>query len=284
MRKLTFALLALLPLLFSCEKENAETFEAPEFASYACQLIPKTSSPAAAPTKAGAGVASDGSLLSIELTESGLYVLAHLFSGEDNPRYTSGRYTVNGSSAVTVYTLNGFGTLEFDNSRPGEVSLTIKRTGGIAQTIMATLKKATGTNKMFRSWKVDKTRVTVKGWTTASADFTGCNFHEIAEFLRKNHHKAPADVPVGYGLETITFTGTNSVIFTYTDNTLDMSEFSLSGDAISYSWNNNTMGFTFLTQEAKVDYLDGKCLLKVDADIQNSTTSGSVTFVLSPAE
>ena len=46
----------------------------------------------------------------------------------------------------------------------------------------------------------------------------------------------------------------------------------------------NTMGFTFLTQEAKVDYLDGKCLLKVDADIQNSTTSGSVTFVLSPAE
>ena len=63
-----------------------------------------------------------------------------------------------------------------------------------------------------------------------------------------------------------------------------MSEFSLSGDAISYSWNNNTMGFTFLTQEAKVDYLDGKCLLKVDADIQNSTTSGSVTFVLSPAE
>lgn len=284
MRKLPLALLALLPLLFSCEKENAETFEAPEFAQYACQLIPQASTPAAAPTKSGAGLASDGNLLSIELTESGLYVLAHLFSGEEKPRYTTGRYTVNGSSSVTVYSLNGYGTLEFDNSRPGVVSLTIKPAGGIAKTVMATLKKATGTNKMFRSWKVDKTRVTVKGWTTASADFTGCNFHEIAEFLRKNHHKAPADVPEGYGLETITFTGTNSVIFAYTDSSLDMGEFSLSGDAITYRWNNDTLGFTFLTQEAKVDYLDGKCLLKVDADIQNSTTSGSVTFVLSPAE
>ena len=284
MRKLTLALLALLPLLFSCEKENADTFESPEFAQYACQLIPKASVPAAAPTKAGTGLASDGNLLSIELTESGLYVLAHLFTGEDKPRYTSGRYTVNGSNAVTIYTLSGYGTLEFDSTRPGEVSLTIKPAGGIAQTILATLKKATGANKMFRSWKVDRTRVTVKGWTTASADFDGCNFHEIAEFLRKNHHKAPADVPEGYGLETITFTGTNSVIFSYTDNTLDMSEFSLSGNAVSYRWNNDKMGFTFLTQEAKVDYLDGKCLLKVDADIQNSTTSGSVTFVLSPAE
>ncbi len=281
----TTALLLLLAVLLSCTKEEANQFDTPEFAQYACQIIPKGEVQAASPRRPSS-VSQPGSLLGIELTESGLYVLTQLLPGEDKPQYTSGRYSVKGNYSATgrLYTLSGYGTLEFDEGGTSEVSVSVKPVDGPAQTILATIRKATQSSQMYRSWNVDKTRVTVKGWTTASADFEGCNFHEIAEFLIRNSHKAPGDVPEGYGLRSVTFTGTHSVIFIYTDDTLDMGEFSLSGDSISYRWNNDTMGFTFLTDEAKVEFLDGKCLLRVDADIQHSTTSGSVTFVLSPIE
>lgn len=272
-------LAALLPLLFSCNKENGDVvFDQPEFTQYACQLIPKSAEPALAPTRSTTAGASP--LVSIELTESGLYVLGQL-NNSLQVVYSSGRYTVSGK----IYTLSGFGTLSFDNSVSGDVSVTVTPLGGVAQTILATLRKAaTVNNPLCRNWTVDKTRVTVKGWTTASADFAGCNFHEIAEFLRKNGNKAPADVPENYGLKSISFTGTNTVIFFYTDDSLDKGEFSLSGTTVSYQWAGFPKGFTFVTDKATIEYLDGKCLFKIDAAIQNSTTSGSVTFVLSPAD
>ena len=259
----------LLPLAVSCNKEynSEESFQDPRFAQYACKLTPK----------------ADGeSIVSIELTESGLYILEKAVPGSSGKTsFSYGTYNVNGG----VYSLNGFGTLAFDNSASGDVQLTITSAGGAApQTVQATLSKAAGNNQFYRTWEVEKTRVTVRGWTTASADFTGCNFYEIAEFLRRNNHKAPADVDPGYGLKNVVFTGNNSAIFVYTDETLDRSEFSLDGESLSYSWENDTLGFTFITDKAKVEYMDGKCLLRVDAQIQNSTTSGSVTFVLAPVD
>ncbi|MBP3202265.1 MAG: hypothetical protein J6M31_01490 [Bacteroidales bacterium] len=271
MKTYLYPILAALPFLFSCNKTDLNQFSTPEFASHAGKLVLDEAVKSAEAVPAG-------SIVSIEFTESGLYVLGQA-SADEGVEYSSGTFTVSGSR----YTLQGFGTAEFDNSKDGSVSLSLTR-GSVTQTHQASYTKAVGGNQLYRSWTIDKTRVTIVGWTVASADFEGCNFYEIAKFVRDSGHKAPADIAPGFGVRSLSFTGNNSVFFLYTDDTLHMGEFSLSGNNISYRWDNDTMGFTFHTEKATVEYMDGKCLLSVSATIVNSTTSGSVTFVLSPVQ
>jgi hypothetical protein len=207
-----------------------------------------------------------------------MYVLGWLSEGESGLSYTTGRYTASGNT----YKLAGYGTLSFDNSKAGMVTLTVQPDGRPAETLQAQVVKPAGTNAAFRTWNVEKTRITARGWVTVSADFTGCNLKEIADFLRANSHKAPDDVP-NVSVNTITLTGTERMILGYSDGSADLNEFSLNGNVLTYTFSNGLMGFTFETDRAVIEYEDGKCLLSIDGRIRNSTTSGSVSFVLSPA-
>jgi len=273
---------ALLALFAACNKnnDNDTRFEGPRFIQYAGQLIPRDGVPAAltstAATKADAAPAAIPQ--SIELTESGLYAIGQLT--DDGLAYRMGDYTVDGN----VYTLNGYGTVEFDNAAPGAVTMHLTPAGGATQDVPADFIKAAGTNQLYRGWTVDKTRVTVQGWTTASADFAGCDFNEIANFLKKNGHKVPDDIRPGQSLRSISFTGTEKMLFYYSDGSADVSAYRFNGKSFTYRWDNDKMGFTFLTDQATVEYMDGKCILTIRASIQDSTTSGSVTFVLSPMD
>ncbi|MBP3256389.1 MAG: hypothetical protein J6M23_00100 [Bacteroidales bacterium] len=266
---LSATLLALLPLLFACNKSDVNTDE-PQFAAHAGKLVLKD-----------ATVKSDtpapGTIVSIELSESGLYVVGRATAGTDLD-YSTGTYTVQGK----IYSLQGFGTLEFDNGKAGDVSVKITTPGGGAQTVSATFRKATESNPLYRTWTIEKTRVNIHAWVNASADFPGCNFYDIAKFARDSGHDAPSDLAPDFAVKSLTFTGTNTVFLVYTDNTLDLCEFSLSGNTVSYSWDHDKVKFTFVSSKAQVEYVDGKCLLSVDTKIQNSTTSVSVTFVLTP--
>ena len=105
MKKILLAA-SLAALLVSCGKvsENENEFKEPRFVQHAGQLIP--SYPDAAPTsraltKAGAGTAI---LTRVELTESGVYVVAE--KDGDETAYRTGAYTVSGDT----YNLGGFGT------------------------------------------------------------------------------------------------------------------------------------------------------------------------------
>ena len=273
------ALVALLPLLFACNKnDDTDTrFEDPRFIQYAGQLIPASS---LATTPDQDAIRTDNVpetvLHSIELTESGLYAVGTLNQGELS--YRMGEYSISGD----VYTLNGYGSVQFDNSRAGEVEIVVKQDGKEAETMPATFSRATGTDQLYRGWTIDKTRVTVKGWTTASADFRGCNLYEIAQFIRNNGHDAPDDIAAGLELRSISFTGTEKMLFAYSDGTGDASEFKYNGSSFTYRWDDEKMGFTFLPKQATVQYMDGKCILSISSDIQDSTTSVSVTFALSP--
>ena len=269
-------LAALLPLLIACNDfNNKETkFEDPAFLAYAGHLslqgIQTT-------TKAmDAAASAESVIVSFELTESGYYYIGRLTG--DEVSYTSGHYTVSGNE----YKLNGFGVLLFDNSKTGMVQLRIKPDGGKEEVITALFQKPSGTNMAYRTWKVEKTRVTAKGWVTVSAEFNGCDFREIASFLKENNHKVPDDVP-DRSVSSLTLTGTEKMIIGYSDGSADFSEFSLSGNVISYKIN-QYLGFTFETDQAIIEYEDGKCLLTINGRIRNSTTSGSVAFVLSPIE
>jgi hypothetical protein len=270
MKKL-FLTLALLPLLFSCETipEDNPDYPDPAYLQYAGRLTLN-----GVTTKA---VYTPGRLVSIELTESGIYAIGRYADELGTIAYTAGAYTVSGHD----YRLSGFGTISFNNSQEGFVELTIKPDEGYQQLVWATLKKADSSNKAYRAWNVEKTRVTVKGWRTISADFIGCDFKEIADFLRANGHKAPVDVP-DHGIRSISLTGTETMIIAYDDGSADLNEFSLNGNVIKYTWSDNMKGFTFETEKAVISYMDGKCILTINGKIRDSSTSGSVTFMMSP--
>jgi len=282
MKKILFHILflaALLPLPFACDPvpDTDPHFAEPAFVSYAGSLsVENFKQSVSVQTKAP--VSASSSIVSIELTESGMYVIGWLAEGESGVSYKTGTYTASGNE----YKLAGYGTVLFDNSKTGIVSLTLKPDGGTAQVVMAKFDKPSGSNTVYRTWNVEKTRVTAKGWVTVSADFNGCNLKEIADFLRANSHKAPADVQ-NRSVETITLTGTERMILGYSDGSADLNEFSLNGNVLTYTFNDGLKSFTFETDRAVIEYENGKCLLSIEGRIRNSTTSGAVSFVLSPA-
>lgn len=276
MKKISFVFVFLLPLLFSCDSLSNDTnFKDPAFLQYSGRLTPMDIMPF---TKAPANAVT-GSVTSIELTESGLFVIGTMFDQSGTITYRTGRYSVQDN----IYLLTGVGTLSFNNSTSGSVNLIFTPLEGEPQQIPANFLKSKSANKAFRTWKLEKTRITVRGFWEASADFKGCDFLEIAEFLRNNGNKVPPEVPA-LSVSTITLTGTDSMIFAYTDRSADVSEFSLNGNVLTYDWKDLPLSFTFESDKAVIEYMDGKCILSIDGRIQYSTTSGNVTFVLSPMD
>ena len=280
---LALSLAAVLPLFFACSKSNAgneNTFEEPRFIQYAGQLVPKGG---AAPQslhampafKAGPLAAYSGQIVSIELTESGLYVVA-VKDANGNISYKGGNFTVSGN----VYTLTGFGEIEFNNTNAGAVEVTIRPTGADAFVWQATLKKTVTTNPLHRGWTVFKTRLTVESVT---ADFVGCNFSEIAQFLRNNNYEVPDQIASNRSVKSISFTANNSIIFLYSDGQADVANCTLSGGKLSFTWKDDKMGMSFLKTTATTNYMDGMCIFKVDAEFEGKT-AGTVVFALSPMD
>lgn len=277
MKKILFALVALLPLLVSCGKEDRgdNSFKDPHFLPYAGKLIMNSYVPAASSVTKATDLV--GILESIEFTESGLYVVGRRMDGK--LEFLTGSYQVNGDT----YDLDGFGTVKLTVTRASLTGVIIRYLSGLIETLTAEFMHATGTNVAYRGWTIDRTRVTINGFhTPASADFKGCNFEEMAKFLNDNGHKGSL-LPPG-SLTSVSITGTNSIIFAYSDGTADVAEYSFSGTNINFSWQSGSRLMEVENGKATIDYLDGKCILKIEAALKGSTTSGVVTFVLSPMD
>ena len=277
MKKILFALVALLPLLVSCGKEGKgdTTFEDPHFIQYAGRLVANSAVPAAqsSATKATGLI---GILKSIEFTESGLYVVGREVNGQ--LEFLTGSYSVSGNT----YNLNNFGTVEF-TMLGSTAAVIINYLNGMSEALTAQFLKATSTNVIYRGWTIDKTRVTINGFhTPATADFVGCNFDEMAKFLNDNGHKGSL-LPSG-SLKSISITGAGSIIFGFSDNTADLGSCTVSGNSVSFSWQSGSRLLEVENGKATIDYMDGKCILKIEAALKGSTTSGVVTFVLSPMD
>lgn len=275
MKKLLFAatLVALLPLLFSCGKENnggENKFEEPRFVQYAGKLVPRGGDPA--PTSLISQRAETSPIKYLEFTESGLFVLGRQLLG--GLSFSTGTYTTTDGQ---TFTLSNGSTVTVSGSS-GAVDVSISPSG---ESFKATLTKASGTNVAYRSWTIDKVRATIKGHgDPVTAEFNGCNFVEIKKFLNDNGHKG--DYLPDCSLTSVSFTGANSVLFAFSDNMADVGDCTISGNNVNFSWLSNSRLFEVENGKATIDYLDGKCILKVDATLKGSTTSGSVTFVMSP--
>lgn len=265
--KRLFLAVSFAALLVSCGKPitTDNTFENPRFVQYAGQLIPES-----------------GTLQYAELTESGMYV-ATLPGGtkagpvSDIIDYFSGTYGVAGDE----YHLANFGILKFANTSSGEVDLTYSVMGMTSTTtVKATLKKGAQNNDLFRSWTVDKTRVTFKSGMTGGAEFSGCNFREIADFFIKNGYTVEDDIPAGHKLSSVSITAAGSLLFVYSDGSVDLGTCTVSGSNLNYRWNEEGMGFSFETGSASYAFENGKCILALACKL-DGTTSVSIKMVLS---
>lgn len=285
MKKMIFAaaLAALLPLFVSCGNQDntQESLKEPRFVQSAGQLIP-----------------AEGNLKSVVLSESGMYVVGEAVetgggdnggtlkawhpgtkAGGDDPeiKYTAGEYTVNGK----VYTLKGWGTIEFENTASGDVTLKYKPDGGEEVTVTARFSKSTGGSDIFRSWRVDKTRVTVtKGTSVYAAEFSGCDFNEVAKFFADNGYRIADEIPANHRVSTFSITGAGALFIVYNDGSADVGSCTVSGSSMNYSWAAGDMGYSFETGRASFEFLDGKCIFVIEAKLDNNT-SASVKLVLS---
>ena len=273
------ALAAMLPLFVSCGGEqnnnNDNNFNEPRFVQSAGQLIP-----------------ASGELQSIDLSESGIYVVGEAVAnpapaawhpgtksdgGAPEVKYIAGTYDVSGR----VYNLNGWGTIEFDNTASASVDLKYTKSGKGAVTVKASFAKSQANNDIYRTWRVDKTRVNVtEGQTTYGADFVGCDFSEIAEFIRKNGHAIPDDIPAGTRISTLSITGSGSIIIIMNDSSVKRGSCTVSGSSISYNLAASSMGYSFEAGSANYGFMDGKCILTFKARV-NGVADASFTMVLS---
>lgn len=275
MKKMLFAaaLAALLPLAVSCGKQNNNTensLSEPRFVQSAGQLIPAA-----------------GSLQSVGLGEGGHYVVGESAGGgsqssrtkagaDPEIKYTTGEYTVSGN----VYTLKGWGTLEFDNSATGDVVLKYTPSGKGSVTVTARFTKSTVNSDIFRSWRVDKTRVSVvDGKTTYAAEFAGCDFSDIAKFLKDNGHPVKDVIPAGHRVSTLSITGAGAFFIVYNDGQADVGSCTVSGNVLNYIWAAADMGYSFETGRAGFSFQDGKCIFVIGAKVDG--LDASVKMVLS---
>ena len=256
---------AALLLSFGNPITTDSTFENPRFVQYAGQLVPQ-----------------GGALQFAELTESGLYVATMSGGTKAGPisdivDYFTGTYGVTGDE----YHLANFGILKFANTSSGEVDLTYSVNGMTSTTtVKATLKKGGSTNDLYRSWTVDKTRVSVMSGVTASAEFSGCNFREIADFFRKNGYTVEDEIPAGHSLSSVSVTAAGSLLFVYSDGGVDLGTCTLSGSGFSYRWNEEGMGYSFETGSGSYSFEAGKCILTLACKLDGGT-SVSIKMVLS---
>lgn len=271
MKKILFAA-ALAALLVSCGKQNdsEDSFKEPRFVQSAGHLVP-----------------AGGDLQSADLGEGGIYVVGEggggsspssrtKADGGSGIKYTSGEYEVNGN----VYTLKGWGTLEFDSSASGEVQLKYTPAGKDPVVVTARFSKSTANSDIFRSWRVDKTRVSVvDGKTTYAAEFSGCDFGEIAKFFKDNGHPVRDVIPAGHRVSTLSVTGAGALFIVYNDGQADVASCTVSTGALDYVWAAADMGYSFETGRADFTFQDGKCIFVIKAKVDG--LDASVKMVLS---
>ena len=285
MKKILYAaaLAALLPLALSCGKQNNPgdtSFDEPRFVQSAGKLIP-----------------ASGNLKSIDLSESGLYVVGEIVGGTAAPVsrhpgtkadgeepevvYTTGTYEVNG----TRYDLKGWGWIEFVNTASGEVVLKYKGPNDAAEvTVTATFSKSTVNNDLYRSWRVNKTRVSIiETNTTYSAEFDGCDFNKIADFFKDNGHAISDKIPANHRVSTFSITGAGSLFIIYSDGKSDVGSCTVSGSTLSYDWKSNGMGYSFETGRASFSFMDGKCIFVIEAKLDGNAKA-AVKLVLDEIE
>lgn len=224
---LSLALLALMPAVFSCNKQPSGSDTTQEI------VMPDPATKAAAKTvefKAGnlpkyEDTQASYEVLSIEFTEGGRYIMKRRVTAVKSKvgdieiivgMYTesNGNYNMSGVGTVNVSTDNK--TVEWkpsgDQNKDNQT------------TTEANVKKTTTTgtdeSNLARTWRVENCKLTVTGNNVAiERGFSGLNLEEIAKYAAENgvsQLKNKLDRFVGYNVANILFTGDKTFCISFT--------------------------------------------------------------------
>lgn len=233
---------------------------------------------------------NNSSILSIEFTESGRYIIRNqVAKADENVEFIRGTYTVNGS----VYTLSNYGTVTVSGNQ-----VTIEKTDGEKVEASYTEAPTYPANDFYttiaRAWKVDKTDISVSfdGKSSVGVVKNGC---DIPAILKELEQKANVDINdenmAGYVVKEVNFTMAKTIEIAFTGKpsvagTISLSEngefgYELSGANGLQVFTGKANGIINLNPGLGANQI----MMTLDAEVSsnNKTYNGKVNFILSPA-
>ncbi|MBO4536786.1 MAG: hypothetical protein J5702_06225 [Bacteroidales bacterium] len=190
----------------------------------------------------------------------------------------SGIFTVNGGKYITkgeyeaqielgdkMATITGASNGDFKGNRKKSVSSTVEQVNA------------------HRTWVVDNTYIKITGGLNVEAAFKGCDFQEIAQFLKDANVKIDPSKLAGYKISEMQLTGSDTMNIVYSPTLSFYGSYTLSGENFSYSLmvihNNDIMG---AVASGKLTFpADKRAELIINTSI--SGYNGTIQFSLSQA-
>ena len=275
--KKSFLFLALsaliIPAFIACNKddkgEEETTFEAPKYQQEAQRIT-----------------FEKGDIKSLELTESGTYILERVITKALNIAYDLGSYTLKGN----VYTLNGFGTVELEKTG-SDVKATFRENGKDATTADGkAANKSTGNTKLYRTWIVENVRFTVRGGSLGYGGIVytsevgeGCNLEKIAAEVNK---EVTIDVTkyVGYSIKDIIFSASGTFVIEFTGESPYVGTYNLSSNKVNYEFTVGGSDLFNAKGTGEISFVNGRCVLTLEGkfSVEGTEYTYSVEFRLLP--
>lgn len=192
-------------------------------------------------------------IVSIEFTEDSRYILglSPVIDGSVSAtpdtkalklgNVVNGKFTVSGGTYIThgeyeaqmelrdqVAKITGAVTGEFKGKKKRSESVTVEEVNA------------------NRTWVIDNTYIKITGGLNVEAAFKGCDFQEIAQFLKDNGAKIDPSKLAGYKVSELELTGSGTMNIVYSDKLSFYGSYTISGENFSYSLmiinNNDIMG------------------------------------------
>ena len=224
-------------------------------------------------------------LKSIELTESGKYILAFADPVKATIvfRYKTGVYTVNGQT----FNLKGYGTAEIHDD------YVVVKPDGYPTSIKVNLSKGdvypdTGIyNTLARTWKVDNVRMSVVlNGNTITVTKNGCDLPAIAAELKQKGVNVNEQLVAGYVVQDVIFTRAKTFAIEFTGKDPYVGQYNLSSNG-SFSYDFQVPGNDIIngssTGQATFDNETKQMVVTINATVTNgtSTFNGTATLYLS---
>ncbi len=218
-------------------------------------------------------------------TESGKYVLIRM-SKLDGKIISTGTYKCNDET----YLLSDYGTITIMESKASkDVTVHIKIEGDDEYEFPCTMTTPTMEDDLFRTWTVEKTRLTLNSEPPVTADFDGFDAAQIAKFL--NNNGIHTDESATYKkVKTVTFSATGAILIEYEDGTTDAGEINTiittpgKQTTLGFAWYDDNKPFVVESSIGHSEFDKDRCIFTMTVNFKdNPKFQGStVAIILKP--
>lgn len=177
-------------------------------------------------------------MISIEFTEANRYILkgkpVATKAGNSDVEILTGPYTEKNGTYQCTGDFSGTVTVSGNGSNK---DVTVNTGGEEQKTTGNVSAPSTGSSdktNASRTWKVVNCVVAVSGnGLSVNKGFTGCNMEEIAKYIKSNGGDINPDILAGYNVSEILFTGSNTVVISFTNAPDFGGSYTLNGENFS---------------------------------------------------